>query len=798
MASRDEFREGLRLNTEFFGGKTLTLIARASLAAPGWTVGLALAATLLFAIAVPWIRSETSLRTFLGDGHPAVRALDRHVELFGAGYPVIVAFSCRETRLCDTALDASAVRMASAVGSELERTFGVHAVHGPAQSPILFARGDDLVTATLEGGVRDVEAGWLEARAREDPGWGRNFVSEDGLVGALVLEVSSSAADVQESVAQSLERALEPWREQGWRFHLVGELVDFVYSGPELERASSNMIPMMVAVLGLLMFALFRSLALALATLVTMGAASLWCQGAIGWLGVELNAVTTVTPSIVLAVGILDGIHVVSHYLRRSSGQQRPTLREREEAMIATAADIAPACLLTTATTGAGFLSFALSGIASFAQFGLLAAWGVAEALLLSFSLLPVLLVRLPLPADPRAARRWEVPLAGLLALVHRSGRLILLGWVALFLVGAVGLAQVKVEVQPEQLMGEDNQVMVWNRWLRENLRETESVEVTLKLSPGLSFAEPWVLSEVERLAGWLSSRERIGHPRSVLLPLAQMNQLLHGGDASFARFEDTRAGNAQLAAVVRLSDRSLIDQWVADAPTAVTGASRQHVRISLEAEPMSTASQARLVEEIRSHLRERLPSGWGFELTGSVPMYLAMMTALQASLFECFAIASITVFAVMALTWGSLRAALLAIVPTLFPVVVVVGLLGWWDFGLDPASTMVATVVLGVAVDDGIHLVSSYLNRRRAGAGSDDSLAHALRHVGPALVTSSVVLCGAFWSLTVSPVSSIANFGLLAGLSIIASLAADLVLLPACITKRVFGEIPAGSGQPG
>ncbi|MED5200012.1 MAG: MMPL family transporter, partial [Gemmatimonadota bacterium] len=435
-------------------------------------------------------------------------------------------------------------------------------------------------------------------------------------------------------------------------------------------------------------------------------------------------------------MGILDGIHVVSHYLRRTAGHRDPSLYERQEIMVATASDIGPACLLTSATTCAAFISFALSGIASFAQFGLLAAWGIAGALLLSFSLLPVLVVRLPLPGDPRAARRWDARLSSLLAFVHRRGRLILVAWAALFLLGAGGLAQVKVEVQPEQLMGEDNQVMVWNRWLRENLRETESVEITLELPPGLSFAEPVVLAEVDHLANWLSARERLVHPRSVLLPLLHMNQVLHAGDESFARYEDTRVGNAQLAAVVRLSDHSLIDQWVSDFPSEDGQGEREYVRISMEAEPMSTASQARLVDEIQDHLLERLPAEWEFELTGSVPMYLEMMTALQASLFKCFAIAALTVFVVMMLAWGSIPASLLAIVPTLVPVVVVVGLLGWWDFGLDPASTMVATVVLGVAVDDGIHLVSSYRSRRGAGAGSDDSLAHALRHVGPALVT--------------------------------------------------------------
>ena len=99
MASKADLQEETHSNPEFFGAKALTRVAEFSLNFPAWIAGLTLVITLCFALGVPWIRSETTLRTFLGDGHPAVVALDRHLELFGAGYPVIVAFSCRETQL---------------------------------------------------------------------------------------------------------------------------------------------------------------------------------------------------------------------------------------------------------------------------------------------------------------------------------------------------------------------------------------------------------------------------------------------------------------------------------------------------------------------------------------------------------------------------------------------------------------------------------------------------------------------------------------------------------------------------
>ena len=125
---------------------------------------------------------------------------------------------------------------------------------------------------------------------------------------------------------------------------------------------------------------------------------------------------------------------------------------------------------------------------------------------------------------------------------------------------------------------------------------------------------------------------------------------------------------------------------------------------------------------------------------------------------------------------------------PTLLPVVSTLGAMGWLGLGLDVGSAMVATVVLGVAIDDAIHFLFAYQNERGAGESVDRALATALRRVGAALIATSIALSVGFTALALSPWASVARFGGVAALATIGALAADLLLLPALLFT-LFGK---------
>jgi hypothetical protein len=768
------------------------VLTRLSLRYPWPTLAIVAVVTLVLGVGAARIERETALRTFLGADHPTVVALDRHLERFGGGYPVIVAYSCEDSTLCKSVFDPVAIQMADRVDAELRQTPGVRAVHSPARTPLIVADGDDLRVvrfAELDGDGPDREA--LARSAAADPLWQRTLVSADGQVGAIVIDLSSSHTDVQQTVATALEKALAPQRASGWDFHLVGELVDFVYTGPELERASEALIPVMTVVLIVLLWVLLRSLALSLVIVASMGIASLWTQGAMGWAGIALNAVTTVTPSVVFAIGVLDGVHFGAHYKRRCWEYGAPDLAARQQILLEVARDIGPPCVLNSLTIMGAFLAFLFAGFAAITEFGLASAWGIAVALLLTFTVLPIALAWLPsrwLRAE-RAETAWDELLRSTISLVYRRSRAILAATLVVGAIGIAGVAQLDIEIRPEQLVGETNQVMIWNRWLRGHLRDTETLEIALTLPPGETFREPSVLDRVADLERWLESQDRVGHPRSVIDPLRHINLLLHEGDPAFDRFEPEPAHNGQLAMMLALHDPDALPRWTFAEADVASGEVRETLRIAAEAETMSTGAQRALLRSLRGRLDNTLPSDWSYELTGSIPMYYDMMAALQRYQLLCFAIAALAVYVLMAVFLRSPRIAVLALLPSLLPIAVTLGLLGWWDYGLDPAATMVATIILGVGVDDSIHMLSRYRDERLAGHGVEESVSEALLHVGRPVIVSALVLSAAFWSLTVSPMTSVASFGFLAGLAILTALAADLLVLPALLVTRTFGD---------
>jgi predicted RND superfamily exporter protein len=111
---------------------------------------------------------------------------------------------------------------------------------------------------------------------------------------------------------------------------------------------------------------------------------------------------------------------------------------------------------------------------------------------------------------------------------------------------------------------------------------------------------------------------------------------------------------------------------------------------------------------------------------------------------------------------------------------------MGLTGIPLDVGSAMVAAVVLGIAVDDAIHLLDDFRRRQRSGTRPDLAIEGAVLHVGRALVTTSLALALGFSALALSPWQSVASFGSVSTIAILAALASTLLVLPALVLLAV------------
>jgi len=122
------------------------------------------------------------------------------------------------------------------------------------------------------------------------------------------------------------------------------------------------------------------------------------------------------------------------------------------------------------------------------------------------------------------------------------------------------------------------------------------------------------------------------------------------------------------------------------------------------------------------------------------------------------------------------------AIVASTLPVAALLGLMGWAGIGLDPANTMVGAILIGIGVDDTIHLSLRYADARRLGLDTWDAIDGALRSAGEPVLVSSGVLALGFSVLLFSQWGGLVGFGLLASLGVGLLLAGNLLLLPAAL----------------
>jgi predicted RND superfamily exporter protein len=752
--------------------KTLT---RLSLAFPRTTLLAALALTLAFGAGLARLETAAGYRALLGEAHPSVRRFDAFLARFEGGLPLALVYACDDGAPCASVFDVPALEMARDVSAALSGAPGVRRVESPATTPILVPRRPPLpprLRHLVEDGEPAPDREALGARAQADRLWRGALVSPDGRVGAIVVEVAGSEGAAAEAVWSAAERALAPFEARGFEFHAVGGPVEFVVAGGELEAASRRLVPLMVLLVAAGMLLLLRSPAASLALLGSVGLAVLWTHGLLGWLGWPANTLTQILAPIVIVIGTCDGLHLLARFA--AARAERPDEARRAQ-LLRAAGEVGAPCLAMTLTTIGGFLAFVPSELEAFVRFGVSAGFGVAASLLLSFTVLPVALLRFPpRPAPPQRPGSLESALLRLTGRVERRAGSVLVAAALVAVVCGAGMARLRVDATFEDLYGEGSRVVRWAHFVADRLRGPDTLEVELALPAGADVAAPETLAVVEAASARLAALPDVTGVRSLLDLLASANRMLTGDDPRGEHPAATARGNRMLL--------ELLAREPGQATARFYDPAAGHLRLSVEtAKPPQERVRA-LVAGAEAALREVLPPGWSFSVTGPVALVRDLLEALQSGQRSSFLQAWLTVGALVCLFLRSLRLGLLVMVPTVLPVVATVGAMGVLGVPLDPGSAMVAAVVLGISDDDAIHLLTQYRRLRASGAAVAAAVEGALVHAGRAMVTTSLSLSLGFAALALSPWKSVASFGLLSAVAILAALGAVLVVLPAAL----------------
>jgi predicted RND superfamily exporter protein len=203
--------------------------------------------------------------------------------------------------------------------------------------------------------------------------------------------------------------------------------------------------------------------------------------------------------------------------------------------------------------------------------------------------------------------------------------------------------------------------------------------------------------------------------------------------------------------------------------------------RISARVQGESTSAKEKAFRELGEMM-----VGEPVHLTGIAPLLEHAQREIFQGFWESFLSAFLVITGIMALAFRSPVLAVVAMLPNLFPIAVVFGLMGWMGMSVDIGITMTASIALGIAVDGTFHYVITYQKRLRDGMSGDRAAWNALVHNGEPILQAAIITSMGMLALTSSSFSPTVRFGWLMATILMVAVIGDLVFLPALVSFRI------------
>jgi len=491
----------------------------------------------------------------------------------------------------------------------------------------------------------------------------------------------------------------------------------------------------------------------------------LWIYGVFGGFGIHMTMLVNNLPLLVLALAFATSMHLV-YAARRDLHRAGYDY----DAIAGTMTRVGPAIVMSALTTALAFLTFRFSGSAEIADFGLIGALAVVGGLLTALLAQPAVIwaaLRIGWRPTPPAAERGRV--------AHR-------------------IAALSVR------LGQRLDRRRWPTALAAVLLTAFAAAAFVQLRPSFS-----LLDDIPPAAPAAQAMARVaqefGGQSPLLLPLPIS---LDPATADETTLRDLRlAHGAAVAAFPEahvLSPYSLL-RWLSDSRRLINAAALEPVfaaapdRLRAAIVSQDGLSPALVVwspEAGDSALRadaDRLEQAVGAALradlrgqtTGLAALAAARSGEIVSSLGMNLALAALGAAGIVALAFRRAIAFVLALLPSLLPVLMVGAVLWLLGRPLQLASAMAMTVALGIAVDNTVHMMSSF-RRCRAAMAPRAALLRMMRELGPVLVTTTLVLSLGLAPALASWSPGVATFAAFSIATLVVALVADLVLLPALL----------------
>lgn len=756
----------------------ITHLLRFSVRHPRLVITLVCAVTVVALIFIPRIRLRLDGRSLIPSDLPqfaegdqaALRFELRDLVLIGVGNEVSGVYTPetlqRIARLSDGLSRVEGVVADSVVS--LSTVPRIALIDGKIDTDPLFRPEDELNTETIQQLRRDV------VRRGYNTG---TLASADGKAAAIIAKVEPGA-DRYRLLEET--RALIASESSGKdSIYLSGSALAQAVLGEATARDLARLIPVVIAVLGVMLFLSFRHHVPALLSLTEIGVSLIWMSGLMGLTGQPVFVTTLVLPVVLICVGVSDDVYALGHYFNEAMRAEGLTT---EETIVAAFSSAARPVGMTAVSTVVGLLSMAAVSLNPLRVFGMFGAAAIIFSTLFTFSLLPALLALL------KPQIRWKDATEAIGGRPAKSALRFLTGWAtprrvvvcALIIAACAGLATTRLRVDDSWIrnLPAHSDIVRGDRFFNKKMAGTTSLELMVDATQAAWFNSREGMSALGSLEWVLARVPHVGAVNCLFNDMVRTNSSLVDGLNYSAYRAALQSGRVPL----RQED-------VEGALKVLSHSSQAPIRERVDEQNRLTritvfirdADYSRIDNVMRAAESETTNQGLGHKIVPFGDGWISYLTVrlLVEGQASSIALALVIDLILITILLGSVRMGIIALLPVAFSLLLVLAALALSRTPLGIANSMFAGIALGIGLDFSIHMTTTYRESLRQGMSAGEALRSTLEITGPAICVSAASITAGFSVLMLSEIAPNVQLGVMICLCLVTCAVTTLLLIP-------------------
>lgn len=586
----------------------------------------------------------------------------------------------------------------------------------------------------------------LKEEAIADKLLANRLISKDGNNLAIYIFLKNLNEDeiykkrIIESVVNNLELIIK-------NSNLTATTSYYLGGTPILRSKSSNYmhkdlvkyIPFTALIMIILLSFCFGSIRGTLLPLASLLMVMIWDLGLVSFMGKEINIVTIIVPSLLLAIGCAYLFHFMNQYYLEVEKEKGA---DGKKIVTMAITNIGKPLLFIAATTIVGFGSLGISDIAPVKDFGILLSFGIFCILMGALFFVPSFLCIIPPPKNTLKHDVFEKSLFKFGKIVIARPILIVLTTIIILIISIVGITELKVETNHLSFFKKDDKVRIDNQLISKKLSGVNIMSVILESNKEDAFKKPFILKKMVVLQNYLESFKEIDCTSSIADYIRQINMAMNSDDTKFWTIPDSQQLVAQyLLLYSNGGEPDVFDRYIDY--NFKKASILYHVNI------YNLKFYLELAEKIKAFANSIFPEDIKVDVTGSLIVSAKTFDKIVETQVESIILATIIISVLIFFLFRSFKLGIIAMIPNTLPIFINFGLMGWLGIRLDLPSSIIAATALGIAVDDTIHFTNRYCYLLKRSGKPEESVIKTFQLTGFPIIITSITIASGFLILT-------------------------------------------------